>query len=65
VRRKIKPTIPPASTKPYKPEPVLSNDDYEHIIGVIQNMAEVMERSPSAFETIDEESLRSLFFWCN
>lgn len=61
VRRKIKPTIPPASTKPYKPEPVLSNDDYEHIIGVIQNMAEVMERSPSAFETIDEESLRSHF----
>lgn len=61
VRRKIKPTMPPASTEPYKPEPVLSDDDYEHIIGVIQNMAQVMERSPSAFAAIDEESLRSHF----
>jgi hypothetical protein len=61
VRRKIKPTVPLASTKPYKPEPILSDDDYEHIIGVVQNMAQVMERSPSAFATIDEESLRSHF----
>jgi hypothetical protein len=61
VRRKITPAIPPASTLPYKPEPVLSTDDYEHILGVIQNMAQVMELSPSAFTTIDEESLRSHF----
>jgi len=61
VRRKIRDTLPPASTKPFSPEPVLSNDDYEHILDVMQNMAEVMERSPSAFATIDEESLRSHF----
>lgn len=61
VRRKIRPSLPPASTAPFKPEPILSDDDYEHILGVIQNMAEVMERSPSAFATIDEESLRSHF----
>ena len=61
VRRKIKPTMPTASTKSYRPEPTLSDDDYEHIIGVIQNMAQVMERSPSAFASIDEESLRSHF----
>ena len=61
VRRKIRPSIPPASTAPYEPEPVLSDDDYEHILGVIQNMVQVMERSPSAFAAIDEESLRSHF----
>jgi hypothetical protein len=61
VRRKIKPSLPPASTEPYKPEPALSDDDYEHILGVIQNMVQVMERSPSAFAAIDEESLRSHF----
>lgn len=61
VRRKITPTMPAASTGPYRPEPALSGDDYEHIIAVIQNMAQVMERSPSAFATIDEESLRSHF----
>jgi len=61
VRRKIHSTLPPASTAPFAPEPTLSNDDYEHILSVIENMAQVMERSPSAFATIDEESLRTHF----
>ena len=58
VRKKIAPTLPPASSSPYKPEPVLSDVDYEKILGVLQNMIEVMERSPSAFVTMDEESIR-------
>ena len=61
VRRRISPTIPPASTAPYKPEPVLSTDDYEHILSVMTNMTLVMERSPSAFTAMDEEALRSHF----
>ncbi len=61
VRRKLAPALPAASTSPYKPEPALSNADYEHILGVLQNMVEVMERSPSAFESMDEESIRSHF----
>jgi len=32
---------------------VLTSEDYDHILGVLQNMAEVMERSPSAFKTMD------------
>ena len=61
VQRRITPTMPPASTTPYEPEPTLSNDDYEHIISVMTNMALVMERSPSAFAEMDEEALRSHF----
>ena len=61
VRRKIAPTMPPASTVPFKPEPALSDFDYDHILNVIQNMAQVMERSPSAFRSMNEESLRSHF----
>ena len=61
VRRRIAPTMPRASTAPYKPEPVLSSDDYEHILSVMTNMALVMERSPSAFAAMDEEALRSHF----
>jgi len=61
VRKKLAPSLPAASTLPYKPEPALSNADYEHILGVLQNMVQVMERSPSAFETMDEESIRSHF----
>lgn len=61
VRRRITPTMPLASTAPYRPEPILSSEDYEHILSVMTNMALVMERSPSAFVAIDEETLRSHF----
>ena len=61
VRKKITPALPPATSTPYKPEPTLSNADYEHILSVLQNMVQVMERSPSAFVTMDEESIRSHF----
>ena len=61
VRRKITPKLPPASSLPYKPEPTLDEADYEHILEVIENMTQVMERSPSAFSAMDEESLRSHF----
>jgi hypothetical protein len=61
VRRKITPSLPAASATPYKPEPILANADYDHILSVIQNMVHVMERSPSAFTSMDEESIRSHF----
>lgn len=61
VKRKMKPTLPPSRSGNFKPEPAISTEDYEHILTVIQNMAIVMEQSPSAFESINEESLRSHF----
>lgn len=61
VRRKVTPTLPPANSKPYKPEPTLPMDEYEHILEVIQNMALVIERSPSEFASMKEETLRSHF----
>jgi hypothetical protein len=61
VRRKITPILPSATTASFKPEPTLSEADYDHILGVIDNMAQVMELSPSAFASMDEESLRSHF----
>lgn len=61
VRRRITPAMPTASTAPYRPEPTLSGDDYEHILQVLQNMVQVMERSPAAFESMGEEALRTHF----
>jgi len=61
VRKKISPFMPPASSAPYKPEPALGQSDYEHILGVMQGMTQVMELSPSAFHDVDEEALRSHF----
>lgn len=58
VRRKIHPQLPPASTAPYKPEPVLDDAIYKDILATIENMTKVMERSPSAFAQMGEEDLR-------
>lgn len=61
IRRRVIPKMPIATTTPYAPEPALSSDDFEHILSVIANMAEVMERSPSAFELMNEEAIRTHF----
>ena len=61
VRRKIARRPPQASSAPYEAEPSLSDDDFEHILEVIENMTSVMERSPAAFSGMDEEALRTHF----
>jgi len=60
IRRKIA-QLPPASTKAFKPEPALLNEDYENILSILENMTHVMERSPKAFKDINEEALRMHF----
>jgi hypothetical protein len=61
VRRKIVPTLPPVTSAAFEAEPELDSDNYEHILSVIQNMAHVMERSPTAFKSMGEEDLRQHF----
>ena len=61
VRRKVRPAPPPASTAPFVPEPALDMTEYEHILKVVGSMANVLERSPKAFEHMQEEQLRDHF----
>ncbi len=61
IRRKLSPSNSPPSNTCFKPEPALLSDDYEHIRKVLDGMALVMERSPSAFKNLDEEALRTHF----
>jgi hypothetical protein len=61
IKRKIAPRLPSATTGPYKSEPILEEAEYQHILGVIESMVKVMERSPKAFHGLDEESIRSHF----
>lgn len=61
VKRKAVPTLPPATTAQFKPEPALAMELYEHILKVVQDMALVMERSPDAFKAMNEEALRQHF----
>lgn len=61
VRRKAAPVLPPATNAPFEPEPAWEMNHYEHALQVMQNMAAVMERSPTAFSKMDEEHLRDHF----
>jgi hypothetical protein len=54
-------TTPPPTSAPFEPEPVLEEANYQAILNIIQSMALVMERSPSAFKTMGEENLRQHF----
>ena len=59
VRRRVTPILPTSKAKAFKPEPALSDQQFEHIISVISNLSIVMERSPAAFAAMKEEALRS------
>jgi hypothetical protein len=61
VKRKLQIRPPIASNVPYKPEPVLSNDDYDHILKILTDMTFVMERTPKAFTSLNEEAIRTFF----
>jgi hypothetical protein len=61
VRRKVAPQPPLASTKSYNPEPILEMAEYENILSIIQKTAIMLERSPQAFQGMDEENLRDQF----
>ena len=52
---------PRPSTDTYKPEPTLDEANYQHILGIMKSMSLVMERNPSTFSGLDEESIRDHF----
>lgn len=59
-RKKITPQLP--SAKPgAPPEPALSEEMYRAILDTLKQMSHVMERSPHAYATMDEETLRFQF----
>lgn len=60
-RKKSTPALPPASAAPFTPEPAWAMEQYEQALKIMQDMTLVMERSPDAFKTMDEEALRQHF----
>lgn len=61
VRRVSVPTLPPATTSQFIPEPTWALEQYEQALKIMQSMAFVMERSPEAFKSMDEEAIRQHF----
>ena len=60
VRKKRPVELPPASKGAFKPEPMLPEMEYEHILTVIDHMSQSIERSPSTFVNMKEEQIRDL-----
>ena len=60
-RKKAAPALPPASAAPFTPEPAWAMEQYEQALKIMQDMTLVMERSPDAFKTMNEEALRQHF----
>lgn len=60
-RKPISSHKPANVTAPFKPEPMLDEDTYKQILKIMDGMAHVMERSPSAFVAMGEEDLRQHF----
>jgi pimeloyl-ACP methyl ester carboxylesterase len=56
-RRRLVPSSPPRpqASGPFKPEPLLSDADYEAALGVLRNSRNALERSPSMTANLNEE----------
>jgi hypothetical protein len=61
VKRRPMPVRPAVAAGKYEPEPFLDEAEYEYILNVLRSMSLVMERTPSAFSTLEEEHLRTHF----
>lgn len=60
-RKKAAPALPLASAAQFSPEPAWAMEQYDQALKIMQDMTLVMERSPDAFKTMDEEALRQHF----
>ncbi|MFX1344108.1 MAG: hypothetical protein ACFFAI_03300 [Promethearchaeota archaeon] len=60
-RKKIRITIPKVKEQPVHPYSTLAIKDYEEILEVCSYMGIAMERSPRAFDTLEEEQIRDFF----
>lgn len=61
--RRTSPVIkfPKPSIEKFAVEPTLDSIEYKHILEIIKSMSIVIERNPTAFYNLDEESIRTHF----
>lgn len=61
-KRRAKPTRrPEVETGAYIPDPFLEEKEYQYILEILRSMSLVIERSPTSFASLDEESIRDHF----
>lgn len=60
-RRESPAQRPAVATGKFEPEPILDEKEYQHILEVLKSMSLVIERNPSSFASLDEETIRDHF----
>ena len=61
VRRESPITKPKILSEIYKAEPILDEAEYQFILEVMRSMSLVIERNPTSFVNLDEETIRTHF----
>ena len=61
MRQKITKPLPVVEQKGAKPEPGITDENYERILSLIRHMGRTMEGTPMTFSQLSEESLRDVF----
>jgi hypothetical protein len=60
IKRTLVRPLPPPPKSGYKPEPGITDDDYEHILSVIRHEGRTFEATPKTYSVHDEEELRDI-----
>lgn len=60
ITRKLIRPLPPPPKSGYKPEPGITEEDYEHILSVIRHEGRTFEATPKTYAIHDEEELRDI-----
>lgn len=60
IKRTLIRPLPPPPKSGYKPEPGITEEDYEHILSVIRHEGRTFEATPKTYAVHDEEELRDI-----
>jgi len=60
IKRKLVKPLPPPPKSGFKPEPGITDQDYEHILSVIRHEGRTFEATPRTYAVHDEEELRDI-----
>ena len=60
IKRKLVRPLPPPPKSGFKPEPGISQEDYEHVLSVIRHEGRTFEATPKTYAVHDEEELRDI-----
>ncbi len=60
ITRKLIRPLPPPPKSGYKPEPGITDEDYEHMLSVIRHEGRTFEATPKTYAVHDEEELRDI-----